>query len=197
MRRKKKYPPLTPMPNETQQVKADVPEGFSVHERIVRGKTPRGEEVEIARGFILAYNDGKLTRYAGRTLTWQPKAFMVDAMYKTQQLAEEAAARCRKTWQEISAFNDRKFPIRDVVISTPFADTNGDTSRRSMATQLHGRLTIDETHTVEAMRLALRQVNAEYTPGRPVVTAFDAIRWMLSQLAVSSVSPVSSVSERK
>lgn len=188
MRRKKKYPPLTPVPTEVQQIKADVPEGFSVHERTVRGKTPRGEEVEIAHGFILAYNDGKLIRYAGRTLTWQPKAIMVDDMYATAKLAEEAAERCRKQWQEFSAFNERKFPIRTVMLRTPLAETNGEAARQSMPTQLHGQLTLAETHSIEAMRLALRQVNAEYQTGRPVVTTFHVVKWMLGQLELSKVA---------
>lgn len=197
MRRKKQYPKLTPAPTQVSEVKADVAEGFSVHERIVRGRDGRGNEVEVDRGFILAYNDGDVTQYSGRTLLWQPKVGMVDAMFKTKDQAEQAAEQCRKQWTTFAEFNSRKYPIREVMINAPFAIVNGQESNRP--TQIHGRLTLVETRKLQSLRIALRQVNAEYEPGRPIQNDFQVLRWLLSRcvpndLSDESVSSASSAS---
>lgn len=136
---------------------------------------PSTESVGRERWVIVRIRQGQRT-YAGKTLAWSPSKF-ANISFDTEQEATRSAYKHAASIEQFST--EPEYAVTQASLRIPMVI---DANVRSYPLRLSVVLDLQESQVVESVRKALRQLNAEVRPGKPVFSNADAVRWLLSQI---------------
>jgi hypothetical protein len=170
-------------------VDAELPPGFSLLKKVYTEVHRDGTKNVIGHDLVLACEMDGATWYCGTTGNWKPQSAQVfdafcDVVTSTSRVeakdhATASAWSIYKRWQSKAEVADLEYTIHSEDIPVHFAVDLENLPKT--ARQVQWRTTIDETHKLNAMFLALQQLGATVNGG-PVKSYVDVVRWIFSQI---------------
>ena len=136
-----------------------------------------GKKKSVKHGWLIKSISGDVIRFAGKSLGWLPWAHS-SSPFDSREQAEMC---CRAHIENMRIQNEavsRMVPVKKRRLDIPVAELNGEVKH---STKVELRLNVDQSRSINAIRIALRQQNAELNNNKPIASNADVVRWMLEQ----------------
>jgi len=170
-------------------VDADLPPGFSLLKKVYTEVSRDGTKNVVGHDLVLSCEMNGAVWFCGTTGNWKPKSSQVfdafsdvitpNSRVEARDHATASAWAIYRRWQEKASSADKEFEIHSVDVPVHLA-VNLESLPKT-ARQVQWRTSLEETHKLNSMFLALQQLGATVNGG-PVKSYVDVVRWVFSQI---------------